>query len=88
MVFENNCSVLIMLTRTVENNHIKCADYFNQRPGRHATFCGAGGDRGAQAWQLGWDVASLVGNLLTCRMPRRHVSNSPWPNRPQAHDMT
>ncbi|GIL46797.1 hypothetical protein Vafri_3673 [Volvox africanus] len=34
MVFENNCSTLIMLTRTVENNHIKCADYFNQRPGK------------------------------------------------------
>ncbi len=46
MVFENNCSVLIMLTRTVENNHIKCADYFNQRPGKHATLCGAGGRPG------------------------------------------
>ncbi|EFJ45463.1 hypothetical protein VOLCADRAFT_82191 [Volvox carteri f. nagariensis] len=38
MVFENNCSILIMLTRTVENNHIKCADYFNQRPGETAKF--------------------------------------------------
>lgn len=34
MVFESNCAVLIMLTRTVENNHTKCADYFNQQPGK------------------------------------------------------
>ncbi|PNH12804.1 Protein-tyrosine-phosphatase PTP1 [Tetrabaena socialis] len=38
MVFENRASILIMLTRTVENNHIKCADYFNQRPGETAKF--------------------------------------------------
>lgn len=30
---ENNCAVIIMLTRTIENNHIKCADYFSLCPG-------------------------------------------------------
>ena len=33
MVVENQCSVIIMLTRTIENNHVKCADYFNHQIG-------------------------------------------------------
>lgn len=33
MVLENNCTALISLTRTVENNHVKCADYFSPQLG-------------------------------------------------------
>jgi receptor-type tyrosine-protein phosphatase C len=33
MVVQNKCTVLIMLTRSVENNHTKCAEYFSQRTG-------------------------------------------------------
>lgn len=38
MVLEKNCSVIIMLTRTIENNHIKCADYFSHPVGETAKY--------------------------------------------------